>query len=273
MRGSPFFEGVRQVELDYAGESSRMPIFYYEGRSMTALFPARLKALRAALPDPRFVPARLAPRVGVVGVTAFEYRDTDIGPYNELAISIVLNEPPLLWNAPGRALARALRRRQFHAYVHHLPVTTEVARTGGIDFYGYPKFVAAIDFADEGERLACRLAEGAAHILTLTGSTIPAPRSQQLQFFSHLWMDRQPQTSEFKVNALEMGMSSRPGSARLELDRGHPIAAELRRMLVSSRPFHYQYTPRFEAMLYGPDHLSFPLLERVREAGSRRVPA
>jgi hypothetical protein len=274
MRESPFFEGVRQVELTYAGETTAMPIFYYEGSAMTALFAARLGALRRLLPDPRFVPARLAPGLGVVGVSTFEYHDTDIGPYNELAISVVLDYPPQLWNTPGRALARALRQRQVHAYVHHLPVTTEVARVGGVDFYGYPKFIAAIDFVDEDGRTTCRLAEADTHILTLRGERIAAPRRQEMQLFSHLWMDRQPQSSEFKLNALELGMTSRLGAAELELgDAGHPIAGELDRLLVGRRAFHYQRVPSFEGILYGPEHLTLPLLQRIQEAARARGPA
>jgi hypothetical protein len=266
MRGSPFFDGVRQVELTYAGETSAMPIFYYDGSAITALFAARLGALRGLLPDPRFVPARLAPGLGVIGVTAFEYRDTDIGPYNELAISVLLNHPPHLANLPGRALGRALRQRQVHAYVHHLPVTTEVARVGGIDFYGYPKFIAKIDFSEGDGWVTCRLAEGAAHILTLRGRRIATPRSEEMQAFSHLWMDRQPQSSEFKLSAAELGMTSRRGAATLELGTGgHPISAELARIVVGRNAFHYQRMPAFEGILYGPEHLTFPLIELMRE--------
>lgn len=93
-RQSAFFEGVPQVDATLAGEGAKLPIFYYDGTAQTAVFPARLGAVRKLLPDPRFVPARLAPGLGAVAVTCFEYRDTDIGPYNELAIAIVLNDPP-----------------------------------------------------------------------------------------------------------------------------------------------------------------------------------
>ena len=266
MRRSPFFDGVTQHELTMADQTGHLPLFYYDGVGMTAVFAARFGALRRLLPDPRFVPARLAPGLGVVAVSVFEYRDTDIGPYNELAISIPLNEPPLLANLPLRALVRARRRRQMHAFIHHLPVTTEAALVGGVHFYNYPKFIAAIDFSDEGDRRVCRLAEGKEHILTLRGRRIPTPHSGEFQAFSHLWMDRQPQSSEFKINALELGDTSRPDAATLELGSRHPIALELAKLLVSRRPIHLQYMPRFEGILYGPEHLTLPLLERVREA-------
>ena len=57
------------------------------------MFPARLAALRRLMPDPRFTPARLAPGLGAVGLLCFKYRDSDIGPYSEVSISVALNDP------------------------------------------------------------------------------------------------------------------------------------------------------------------------------------
>jgi len=266
MRHSPFFEGVTQSDVTVAGQSAKVPIFYYDGTAMQAVFAARLGALRRLMPDPRFSPARLAPGLGALAITCFEYRDTDLGPYNELAISVVLNEPWFLPNLPGLALASSLRRRQLHAWVQHLPVTTEIARAGGVDFYNYPKFIAGIDFEETAGRRVCRLSEGAEHILTLSGERIATPRSQELQLFSHLWMDRQPQGSEFKINALEMGASLSPGAATLELGERHPIARELARLIAWRRPLQYQYMARFEGILYGPEHLSLALLAQTTAA-------
>lgn len=268
MRGSPFFDGVTQSEVTIAGQPAKVPIFYYDGTATQAVFLARLGALRRLMPDPRFCPARLAPGLGAVAVTCFEYRDTDIGPYNELAISVVLNEPWFLPNLPGLALVSGLRRRQLHAWVHHLPVTTEIARAGGVDFYNYPKFIAGIDFQESGERRICRLSDSTEHILTLSGERIATPRSEQLQLFSHLWMDRQPQGAEFKINAVEMGVSVRPGAASLALGEHHPIARELAEVIAWSHPIQYQYMARFEGILYGPEHLSLVLLAHATVEGT-----
>lgn len=273
MRDSPFFAGIAQTELTENGQVVKVPAFYYDGTAMTAIFPARMSRLRAVLPDPRIAPARLAPGVGVVGISCFEYRDTDLGPYNELAISIILNEPYFRSNVPGRALISALRRHQFDAWVHHLPVTTELSRVAGVEYYNYPKFLASIDFTSERTgRRTCRLAEGPEHILTLTGDTSSTARAGRLQFFSHLWMDRQPQSSEFTIRA--QGMSERllPGTAALSLGDRHPIARELDDMLLGRRPLYYQYLSRFEGILYGPEHLTPPLLFHALGA-SRSAPS
>jgi hypothetical protein len=262
-RQSAFFEGVPQVDATLAGEAAKLPIFYYDGTAQTAVFPARLGAVRKLLPDPRFVPARLAPGLGAVAVTCFEYRDTDIGPYNELAISVVLKNPASASNLPGRALLAGLRDKQLHAWVHHLPVTTEIARVGGVELYNYPKFVGSIDFEEDGSRRTCRLGEGDEHILTLDGPLIDTPRSGGIQLFSHLWMDRQPQSSEFKLNIIAGGRSPRPGAARLELGERHPIARELAGVLLSRRSIYYELMAPFEGILYGPEHLSLQLIQRA----------
>jgi len=271
MRRSPFFEGVTQSDMTIAGQPAKVPIFYYDGTATSAVFPARLGALRRLMPDPRFCPARLAPGLGAVAITCFEYRDTDIGPYNELAISIVLNEPWFLPNLPGRALIASLRRRQLHAWVQHLPVTTEIARAGGVDFYNYPKFIAGIDYEEGAQHRTCRLSEGAEHILTLSGERIPTPRTEQFQLFSHLYMDRQPQSSEFKINTSAMGVSLSPRSATLELGERHPIARELAGLIVGRRPIQYQYLERFEGILYGPEHITISLIEPLIAQHAARV--
>jgi Acetoacetate decarboxylase (ADC) len=273
MRGSPFFEDVSQMEATLGDELVKLPIFYYDGSATSAVFPARLKALRELMPDPRICPARLAPGVGAVAVTCFEYRDTDIGPYNELAISVVLNEPWFAPNLPGRALIASVRRRQLHAWVHHLPVTTEIARLGGVELYNYPKFIGGIDFEQTASERICRLSEGQEHILTLSGELLATPREERFQLFSHLWMDGQPQGSEFKINATKMGVSLSRGAAQLQLGTRHPIARELQFLLYSRRPIQYQYMARFEGILYGPEHLTLPLLDQFGEQLTASRPA
>lgn len=263
MTRSPFFDGVTQADVAIAGQPEKLPHFCYDGTATSVVLLARLGALRRLMPDPRFSPARLAPGLGAVAITCFEYRDTDDGPYNELAISVVLNEPWFLPNLPGLAVISGLRKGQMHAWVHHLPVTTEIARAAGVGFFNLPKFLARIDFEETATQRVCRLSEGTDHILTLSGERIATPRSEQFQLFSHVLMDRQPQSAEFKINAIEMGVSLRPGAASLQLGARHPIARELADLIAWNRPIQYQYLARFEGILYGPEHLSLALIARA----------
>ena len=86
-------------------------------------------------------------------------------------------------------------------------------------------------------------------------------------------MDRQPQSSEFKINAIQMGVSLRPGAATLELGERHPIARSWRACSLWRRPIQYQYMARFEGILYGTEHLSLPLIDRVATQFAVHPPA
>ncbi len=263
MRASPFFEGVKQVDLKIDEHDVKLPIFYYDGSAMTTMFPAKLSGLRKFLPDRRFNPARLAPGVGVVGITCFEYRDTDIGPYNELAIAIPLNVPHFRPNFPGRALIETQLSGQVHAFVHHLPVTTEIALDAGKRLWNYPKFVAGIDFTETDRQRVCKLSEGEEHILTVSCDHIKARRPSDTQVFSHLWHERQPQMSEFKLHAAASGETAKPGRAQLELGNAHPIARELRDVLLTTKSLAAQWSDGVEGILYGPEHMMVQHLDEM----------
>lgn len=267
MRGSAFFDGIRQIDMEIGGRPSRVPAFYYDATMMNAAFPARLAGLRDLLPDRSFVPARLAPGVGVLVVSAFEYRDTDLGPYDELAIAVVLNEPRARHNLPGRAFwDAAMRPEEQHAFIVHLPVTTRVALQAGVDFYNFPKFLAGIEFSRDQDARSCRLSEGREHVLTLSADPIPTPRSQRSDVISHLVMDGQPQRAQFRLHHLRTGTCWRRGAVKLALGDRHPIAAELGRVLLSRTSLRYQLTTRMEGVLFGPEHLTIPLIQRSLRA-------
>lgn len=259
-----FFDGVTQQEVRIAGQRAKIPIFYRDGTAITALLPASIRRLRRILPDARYRPASLLPGVGVVGLTALDYRDTDIGPYGEFSFFVALRPP---FSAEGPGLLGQNRRKQMHIYIWHLPVTTEIALRGGVDYYNFPKFIANIDFENAGGEVRCRLSEKGEPIATLSGKRIPPTRRDlRMQNFIHLYMDGQPQSTEFKIHASEWASSWGSRNVRVELGQNHPVARALRGVLLSTRPLQYLYMPRFEAILYGPERFSLSLLMRALQA-------
>jgi hypothetical protein len=255
-----FFSGVKQVDVSMGGFRAKLPLFYRRARGFSAVFPASLRRVRQALPDRRFVPAQLAPGVAAVQMAAFEYYDLDVPPYNEFAMCIPLATPQFL-PLPGYNTLRQMLRMEYDLYFHHLPVTTEIAMRGGIDYYGFPKFLASIDFSDTPDWVECEVKEGGERICTLRGRKIAAARSGKMKFFCHLYQYSQPQTAEGKMNARSYAMSFKPGDAGLSLGSAHSIASELSGLLISTKPLMYMYIPDFQLILYGPQSLPLPLLK------------
>lgn len=65
------------------------------------------------------------------------------------------------------------------------------------------------------------------------------------------------------MNQLAFGHTFRPGAGRVQLGDEHPIATALDRLLLSRRSIEFVSAPRQEAILFGPDHLTVPLLAQA----------
>lgn len=166
----PFFDVPRRPFSLSNGDSIDLPILYIDCTNMGMWFLVDLDKAQALLPEPMVaVPSEQGKAMVLVGL--YEYRETSIGAYNEAATAILCMNPED--EVPG-------------IMVIDLPVTTEVARMGGVEIWGYPKFVCDIDMKFEGSSAlsTCTDQDGnmIMHLEGDRGETIPAPASDLLTF-------------------------------------------------------------------------------------------
>jgi hypothetical protein len=108
-------------------------------------FRASCQEVKKLLIERHFIPKEIAPDETRLQIIGCEFRAVQIaGPYNEIAIQVPV-EP--LGDSPGDKFA--------HLF---LPVTTEAARWPGVAIFGFPKFIAKIDFTKDENRVTCQLA-------------------------------------------------------------------------------------------------------------------
>lgn len=257
-----FFEGVEQVELSIEGKKGRFPVFYRDARMFTLVLPASLFKLYRIMPDPRFTPTQILPGIGGISLTAFEYFDTDIEPYNEFSIGVMLNSP--YWMAlPCYNLTRQYISKMFNVFIYHLPVTTEIALRGGIEFYNYPKFLADITFSDSPDRISCELARDGERILSMSGPKLPSLFSGEMKFMCNLYHYRQPQLAEFKVNVIEGAIKMLPSDVAWSFSLSSALGREIHDTVIGSRALMYMYMPKIQCILYGPEHVPIPLMQKI----------
>jgi len=162
-----FFASTRPgTEVTLLGKTYELPILYFRDDCFGLFFSADARKVRAALPSDRLHPVRLPGGRALVGVVAFNYLETTIGPYGEVAVvALAVHGPrPVVGSLP--ALLEA-SYPGFGMVVLHLPVTATVARDGGRGQWGYTKFNSDMRFEITPEFQQCRLSEGGQHILTL----------------------------------------------------------------------------------------------------------
>ncbi|MGY1689499.1 acetoacetate decarboxylase family protein [Geodermatophilus sp. SYSU D01105] len=265
-------------EVRVGDRSFRLPLRYPDSACFASVHPADPAAVAAALPAGLLRPVRWADGRALLSVAAFRYRAVTtaddpprlLAPYGELSVAAVVTRGP----AP-RLLP--LLRRRLPLFVLHLPVTTAEARDAGVALWGFPKFVADMDFAEERTARRVSLAEGATPVLSLTvrsaGPVFPDRRP------AVMYSERDGQLVETVVpmaGRLRLGIGAASGA--LELG-DHPVAEHLRRLGVSPAPLavfdyldHRSLLPAGRPVGSAPAHRGHRGAERTRGRFTVRYP-
>ena len=216
------------------------------------MFRARRAAVEELLAGTGLVPALGFGGDATVALSYYEYRDTSVGPYNEVGLAAFVR--PASAPAPRLPITDLYRRvaaRTIGAYVLDLPVTTPIANAAGRELWGYPKFVTPISFHLDRGRFESAIddPEGAAPIAVLAGRLglgVPAP-AMSLVTFSVRHGDLVRTHIDVRGRVRARG----PGELRLDVGGSrHPMADRLRRLgLDGARPLVVMTTDRFQSRL------------------------
>jgi hypothetical protein len=248
-----FFKGIKQWDIQLGDKKGVMPIFYYDSSSMTAIYTASTSKVRKLLPTSKMNPIEIFPGKCLTAFTAFEYRKTDIDSYNEFSIAF-----PITFNKrqiPILTASLQMIRRWITVYVWQLPVTTEIARKAGADFYGYPKFIADIEFQKENESITCHVSENGEKILSLKGNVLPAAKDNVSRVQTYSIIDDIPLVTNLFYNTIEGAQTNDKKAAALDIGSNHSICNTLRHINLSNSPIQYQYRPLNQVILYAGKNL------------------
>jgi hypothetical protein len=229
-----FPDGIDVVPTTFTLDGQKwtveVPQKYYDWSFIMAHFPASTARVRALIPTDTLQPVELLPRVAVVTLAAFEYRQpATLAPYNEVGIMVPVrykprsNVPllPLLWP----------ENYDVGFWIHHLPVTTEEARAAGLHFWNFPKVLAEIRFRDVGWMRECELHEDGQHVLTLC-APVGETRTEPRQFYAFSVMNGQVLKTLVDTRAPYYAWNV-PGRASFELG-DHEVAQQLRHLAVQN---------------------------------------
>ena len=236
---SGFFSSTRPgTEVELRGTTYELPILYFRDDMFSLFYSADARRVKEALPSDRLHPVRLPNGRALVGVVAFNYVETTIGPYGEVgvvALAVHGARPPL----PVIPALREAGYPGFGMVVLHLPVTTMVARDGGRGQWGYTKFIADMDFTLTPELMRCEMGEGGKRILDLRVECGGTVRQDVKPIVTYSVLDGRlikttiPQRGTYR-------MKIRPNNSTLELG-DHEVAESIRKLDLSPRPVMTRY--------------------------------
>lgn len=248
---SDFFRGIYQwpnKEYDVV-----LPIFYYDCSSLSAIYTASTELVKKHIPVDDLYPVEIFPGRCLVTISAFEYRNSDIGSYNEFSIAAVVQhkKKPL----PLLPVISAMLKKCFSVYIIHLPVTSERARNGGVELGGYPKFIADIEFNKNKAITECKVSVKKNHILTIRGKNIRTSGSGKIKYVIYTYLKGCLVNNIMHVNPHQFAQSIKGDSAFIEIGKNHPICDFLSGIKLGKKPVVYQNIPSFEAILCGTKNI------------------
>jgi hypothetical protein len=218
------------------GSECLLPIRYFDVQSFVATFLTELDGAAELLEGTGLQAVPQEDGHSVVALYCIEYRTTDLGPYNEVGLTI-------LARAPGDPIPAN--------YVVNLPVTTVLANRVGREIWGYNKFVAVIDVYSEGKKFSTILRDAENQMICALegerGVSVPAPPSDILTF--SLLQGRVIKT---EIRVLTPFHASSGESFVLKIGPStHPMTNNLRTLaLDGGRPVLVQYANPLQILLF-----------------------
>ncbi|MEM7180797.1 MAG: acetoacetate decarboxylase family protein [Spirochaetota bacterium] len=171
MRSNDFFN-VPLENFSCSKGQVDLPIQYFDTSLFMGLYLVASDAVKDTLLSQAMKPVILPGGKTLVGIIAFEYRDTSIGSYNEVGLA-ALCVPKHVEN-PLFSLADIFKpsnSRDLGFFIIDLPVTTEIALAAGKEYWNYPKFVAQIplEYRADYVNFSVRDPNGSQNIMSMKG--------------------------------------------------------------------------------------------------------
>ena len=191
--------------------------------SATYLVPAG--AARRLLPLSEIDVAELLPGKALFSLAIIDYRDNDLGDYNEVSVALFVRPRDRSAGIPYLGTMIDLVRNRLGTYIVHLPVNQSFTCEAGSTIWGFPKTVQEIEFDYRADRASCTLVYDGQHALTLSlprGGNRSLPETTMTGYTT---IEGVVHTNEFTSGAEGFGIKL--GGAELELGTGL-IADQLR---------------------------------------------
>lgn len=220
-----------------SGRRVAFPVVVRDASNATAVFLVDRIRAQALLPGDTFEVIEAAPGLAQVALGFVDYRDNDLGDYNEAMVVFFVRPTADPAAAEG-------------TFIYALPVNQEFTCIAGRELWGFPKSVEKIEINYEGERARCRLEMDGALVFQLS---IPTSESGSdmgtMEMVTYSYRDGRALATSFRQG----GETSFPDPSTVELTLGdHPLAESLRALGLPSEAALATWTARMNGAFDRP---------------------
>jgi hypothetical protein len=226
------------------------PVEVRDASSGAATFLVRSSAAAKLVPD-EFEVAEVLPGRCICSLAMVDYKDNDLGDYNEMAVGFMAYPKGKGPGLPYLGTIRDLIGGRLASHIIHMPVDQSFTRDAGAMIWGYPKTVQQIDIELLGDRARAKLVYDGEHAFTLT-----VPRGGTRTVDSSLSTLSLIEGVPHRTTATQHieGMGVQRGGAEVELGTGR-IADELRSLGMPKRALMCAWIEKMSASFEPPEKL------------------
>lgn len=235
------------------------PVAFRDVHYVALLYKANLTAVHKLLASTGFKPALFLMRSPMVALGLIQYKDSDLGSYNEIILAIPVVPETCNQSAISNwlDLYAPFNRKKGGQYIIHIPVTTQLSVDAGVKCWGYPKTVMPINHHFEGHRLASTLKNKDESILLQAsgnlGVGLPIP---SMNLLTYSFLDGKTVKTTVDVDA---AMKWHPfADIRISVAKtNHPIVQTIMDLgIVERKPSLAISAPHFAAKFHAPTGMS-----------------
>jgi len=234
------------------GREVRLPCVVREASSGAATFLVSAAAARGMLPGEAFDVVELLPGRALLSLAVIDYRDNDLGDYNEVSIAFMVRERGEAGGVPYLGAVLDVLRGRLRTFIHWLPVDQTFTREAGAEIWGFPKTVEEIDFRYAADRATCSLTADGRHVLTLSLPRGGSRRLPDREMVTYTYIHGVPHRTRFSSGAEGVGFALRGGELHLG---DHPYAEQLRALGLPRRPFLCTWMEKMHGRFEAPEKL------------------
>jgi hypothetical protein len=243
---------VAGERFEIQGHTVTLPVVVRDASNASATFLVDSVAAQRLIPDGAFEVAELLPGRALLSIAAIDYRDNDLGDYDEVSVALFVRERGAKPGWPLIGTLVELAQSRLGTYIHRLPVNQSFTCEAGREIWGFPKTVDEISIEPRGARLFCRLAIDGEHAFTISFPRGGAGRMPEQELVSYTYLHGVPHRTRATMGG--EGFAMRLGGADLVLG-SHALANELRLLGLPRRALFTTFTEHMHARFEGPEKL------------------
>jgi hypothetical protein len=233
------------------GRRVTMPVVVRDASAGVATWLLPSRAARRLVPD-AFEVAEVLPGRTPVAIAVIDYRDNDLGDYDEVSITFFVRPRGARRGIPWLGALVDLLRGRLGTYIWKLPVNQAFTCEAGRTIWGFPKSVETIELRAEERGATCRLEMDGEHVLTLALPRGGSRTMPDMEMVTYSLIEGIPHRTRFRQGG--SGAGFRLGGARLQLGT-HPIADALRSLGLPGPALMTMWTERMHGRFEAPEKL------------------